>query len=329
MAFFTAYCRERARLLLPGLLCLGVFALVFYLYRVPAGAILYPLLLSLLMIAVFFLWDYIRALKKHRQLMLAAEEPENCSEALPSPAAALEQDYQVLIQAMERSRRQAEERSAAGFADTIDYYTLWAHQIKTPIASMRLSLQNEDSAFSRQMGLELGRIERYVEMALTYLRLDSETSDYVIRPCALDGLLRGTLRKFAGEFIARKLRLDYPGTEKTALTDEKWLSFVVEQLLSNALKYTPAGTVSVTVEEPLTLCIRDTGIGISPEDLPRVFEKGYTGYLGREDKRASGIGLYLCGRICKNLGHRIRIESEPGRGTAVFVELDRKAVTLE
>ena len=110
------------------------------------------------------------------------------------------------------------------------------------------------------------------------------------------------------------------------VTDEKWLSFVIEQLLSNALKYTASGGITISLEQPATLCIRDTGIGIAAEDLPRVFEKGYTGYNGRSDKRASGIGLYLCRRICYNLGHAISIESEAGCGTVVKLDLAQKSL---
>ena len=107
------------------------------------------------------------------------------------------------------------------------------------------------------------------------------------------------------------------------MTDEKWLSFVIEQILSNALKYTREGSVTIYVREPKTLCIEDTGIGIAKSDLPRVFEKGYTGYNGRTDKRASGLGLYLCRRICDSLGAKINISSEVRRGTLVSVDLEQ------
>ena len=211
----------------------------------------------------------------------------------------------------------------------MDYYTLWAHQIKTPIASMSLRLQEEDTAQSRALLSDLGRIERYVSMVLTYLRLEGSSTDYVIRKTDLDSVLRPVFKQFAGEFISRKLKLDYTPVNVNVLTDEKWLSFVVEQLLSNALKYTPKGSVSVYLEEPSVLCIRDTGIGIAPEDLPRVFERSYTGLTGRADKRASGLGLSLCKRVCDNLGHGITIESVPGQGTTVRVDLGTRKVNIE
>lgn len=215
------------------------------------------------------------------------------------------------------------------YTDMIDYYTVWAHQIKTPIASMRLMLQNEDSDLARDLCADLLRIEQYVQMVLCYLRLDSDSTDYVIRQCDLDRIVRQAVRKFAGQFIRKKIRLNYDPVCVRVLTDEKWLLFVLEQVLSNALKYTQTGQVRIFLEEPKTLCIQDTGIGIAPEDLPRVFEKGYTGYNGRLDQRASGIGLYLCSRICRNLGHGLRIQSVLGQGTTVRIDLDSREMKFE
>ena len=148
-------------------------------------------------------------------------------------------------------------------------------------------------------------------------------SDYVIRTCAVDDVVRAAVRRFAGEFIDRRIALDYTPVEWETVTDGKWLTFVVEQLLSNALKYTGQdGTVRI-YREGDDLCIRDSGMGIAPEDLPRVFDMGYTGQNGRLDRRSSGIGLYLCRRICRNLRHEIRIESVPGVGTTVYLTLGR------
>ena len=223
-----------------------------------------------------------------------------------------------------------ENRMESRYTDLIEYYTVWAHQIKTPIASMHLSLQEEDSPFSRELTEELQSIEQYVDMVLCYLRLDSSSTDYLIRSCDLDAILRQAVRKFASQFIRRRIKLVYEPTGFSVLTDEKWLLFVLEQLLSNAIKYTKGGgTVSITMNEPGILCISDTGIGIAPEDLPRIFEKGYTGYNGRGDKKASGIGLYLCRRICGNLRHRITARSALGNGTVICLDLNRTELERE
>ena len=194
---------------------------------------------------------------------------------------------------------------------------------------MRLNLQSEDTAFARRISEDLFRIEQYVEMVLCYLRLDSGSTDYIIREYDLDSIIKQAIKRFAPQFIRRRIQLFYEPVHASVLTDEKWLLFVMEQVLSNALKYTESGSITIVLEAPLTLCIRDTGIGIAPDDLPRIFEKGYTGYNGRSDKKASGIGLYLCRRICKNLGHTITALSSLDAGTEIRLGLAHEKIKIE
>ena len=326
---FGAYVRENRKVVIALTVYTAVFALIFWLYRLPLGAVGDAALVCLFLLLVWFAVDYRRFAVRLRLLRRLEQEITLSTEQLPEPDGALEAQYQALVRALDADRRAQMTRSQRSYQDLVEYYTVWAHQIKTPIAAMRLRLQSEDSDSSRRLLADLGRIEQYVEMVLTYLRLEGEGTDYVFREAKLDDVVRPALRRFAGEFIARRLTLDYTPTDVRVFTDEKWLSFVIEQVLSNALKYTPQGGVSVYVEEPKTLCIRDTGIGIAPEDLPRVFERSYTGLQGRADKRASGIGLYLCRRICRNLGHTITAESRPGEGTTVRIKLEEKKITVE
>lgn len=237
--------------------------------------------------------------------------------------------YRELVERLLKERRQQRDDLMIQYQDTIDYYTTWVHQIKTPIASMGLALQKEDTEDSRRLSEDLQRIEQYVDMVLTYLRLGSQETDYVFTQVNLDRLLRDCIKKYASQFIRRHLALYYQGVDCLVLTDEKWLSFVVGQVLSNALKYTRSGSVSIYMEAPLTLCIQDTGIGISPEDLPRIFEKGYTGYNGRSDKKATGLGLYLCKQVCDRLRHSITAQSLPGEGTTIRIGLRREVLEVE
>lgn len=176
--------------------------------------------------------------------------------------------------------------------------------------------------------MELMRIEQYVEMVLCFLRLDSDSTDYVLKEYRLDDIIRPAIRKLAPQFIMKKLSLVYDTIDRQVLTDEKWLGFVVEQVLTNAVKYTSSGSVKISCEDN-KLIIKDTGIGIAPEDLPRIFDKGYTGFNGRMDRKASGIGLYLCRRICSNLGHNITAASVPGQGTEIVIELERNKLEVE
>lgn len=329
MALFFRYLKARRRVLLAWGLFVLCFLISFLLYHLPVGAVLYPAGLCLLLGGLLTALDFRRVCRDHRRLLELQALPPNLTDDLPEPDGIGQEDYQALIDLLCRRQRETETQLSARFEDMVDYYTAWAHQIKTPIASMRLHLQNEDSPLARQLTGDLGRIEQYVEMALVYLRLDADSTDYVIGEYDLDAIVRGSVRRFAGEFIGRRLRLDYTPLETTVLTDEKWLSFVAEQVLSNALKYTRVGGVAIFLEEPKTLCIRDTGIGIAPEDLPRIFEKGYTGVNGRRDKGASGLGLYLCRRICQNLGHTITAQSIPDEGTVIRIDLSHRELRLE
>ena len=178
-------------------------------------------------------------------------------------------------------------------------------------------------------GVGGGRFHQYADMALNYLRLDEGGSDLVIRPCALDGVIRQCVHKFAPQFVQKRLYLRYDGCDVTVLTDEKWLAFIIGQLLSNAVKYTDTGGVTVTVEPGPVLRIADTGIGIAAEDLPRIFEKGFTGYNGRTDRTATGLGLYLCRRAADMLHHRLWAQSEPGAGSVFCLDLHRDELGVE
>ncbi|MBR5702612.1 MAG: sensor histidine kinase [Oscillospiraceae bacterium] len=325
--FLRPWLRSRLPALGLFLLCCAVFAVVFRLYGLPLGAVGYPALICAVLWLIFALFRFRRAWRKHR--ILSALTAALTEDMLPEADAFEDLDYRRIIALLQEARLAREAEAQRKTADMTEYYTLWAHQIKTPLAAMRLTLQNEDSPLSRRLTAELGRVDRYVEMVLAYLRLDASATDYVLREYDLDPILRAAVKKFSGEFIDRRLALDLQPTGLRVLTDEKWLSFVLEQLLSNALKYTPTGKISIYAEEPAVLCIADTGIGIAPEDLPRIFEPGFTGLNGRTDKRASGLGLYLCRRVCRNLGHGISAESEPGAGTVLRLDLSRKPLQSE
>lgn len=325
MKLFLRYLQSKLGVILLFLAFGAVLAFSFVLYRLPAEAVLYPAALCVLLGVGVLLLDFFRVRRRHMVL----RDLKEIDAELPEVRDIEAEDYREIVRLLREANREARTRSETDMAAMVDYYTLWVHQIKTPIAAMRLRLQEEDSELSRALLSDLGRIERYVSMVLTYLRLENGATDYVIRETDLDSVIRPVLRQFAGEFISRKLKLDYTPAGRKVLTDGKWLSFVVEQVLSNALKYTPEGSVSISMEDPATLVIRDTGIGIPPEDLPRVFERNYTGLAGRADTRASGIGLSLCKSVCDRLGHTISIESTPGEGTSVRIDLSARKLEIE
>lgn len=186
--------------------------------------------------------------------------------------------------------------------------------------------EKQDAAVCRQ---ELFKIENYVEMALNYLRFEEMSNDLVLERNSLEQLVRQVVKKYAAIFIYNHISIQLEHLDYTVLTDEKWFCFVLEQILSNALKYTKQGSVKISAEESangLRVLVKDTGIGIRSEDLPRIFEKGFTGYNGRMDKKASGLGLYLCKGVCEKLGHGISVASKEGEGTTVMITLQCEKV---
>lgn len=329
MRLFLHYLKQRWRGIAVGILFCGIFAATFALYHLPFAAILYPAAICGALGLLLLIVDFRRVQEKHKKLTRIHSMTDAMVENFPPIEGVEDADYQQIIRLLREEQADFRTLTSKRYEDMVDYYTIWAHQIKTPIASMRLTLQNEDSPLSRKLSGDLFRVEQYVEMVLMFLRLDSDSTDYVIREYDLDTIVRQAVRKFAGEFISRKLQLVYEPINVKVITDEKWLLFVIEQILSNALKYTPSGSITISLEAPKMLCIRDTGMGIAPEDLPRIFEKGYTGYHGRADKKASGIGLYLCKRICTNLGHSISAEAFPDAGTAIRIDLSQYKMNAE
>lgn len=328
MKLFLLYLKRHYKIVLM-LLCFGgIFAWVFSLYSLPVEAVGYSLALCAAVGLALLVVGFVLHLCRHLRLRDLQKTVTVSLDGLPEPAGALEADYQELLRILRGHAVLLKTEGENGRRDAVDYYTLWAHQIKTPISAMRLLLQSPD-VDTAQLEAELFQIEQYVGMVLSYQRLDDGASDYLFREYDVDEIVRGCVRRFARLFILRQISLDFTGTGLRSVTDEKWLDFVIGHLLSNALKYTPCGGRIRIYGELETLCIADNGIGIRDEDLPRVFEKGFTGYNGREDKKSTGIGLYLCRRACANLGHGISIASRQGKGTTVRLDLSAYTGIIE
>ena len=352
MKIFGDYLRRHLGGIGIFLACCGIFVLVFSLYDLPAEAVLYGGVLSAVLYLFWFLMHFRKYYQKCRTLRQMQQEIVITTQYLPSPEDVSEQAYQELVELLYQKQQELTQEWQVRYSDMMEYYTAWTHQMKTPIAAMRLHLQAADTPENHILLEDLQRIEQYVEMVLCYLRLDSDSTDYLFVRCDLDSVVRQAVRRFSSQFIHRKIRLEYEPLGCRVLTDEKWLLFVLEQVLSNALKYTRTGGIEIWLEDergnrvsenpnlkqntapgicntaPATLVIADSGIGIQPEDLPRIFEKGYTGVNGREDNRATGIGLYLSRKILRKLGHEITVDSQVDKGTEVRMSLWKKDLEM-
>lgn len=324
------YMRDRLFHIVLVLACPAVFALICALTGAPLAGVVYAGVLVLAG-AVIALWvDLPRYVRRHRELQSLLDSCLYAATVLPSPHGLLEEDWRALLLcAIDQSAGQADARDRDR-REREACVALWAHQIKVPLAAMRMLVQSEPGPTSDRLTAELFKVEQYVEMLLGYQRLTGPTTDFTLRECDVNAVMRASARRFAPLFIEKKLRLNYQETTLRALTDEKWLAFVLEQVLSNAVKYTRRGSVTLRADEAAhAIIVEDTGIGIAPEDLPRVFDHGYTGLNGRRDKRATGLGLYLSKRVLDQLGHTIAIASEPGRGTRVTIGLESLRMRAE
>ena len=273
----------------------GLFAVIFFmtfaLYHLPLAAIFYPVLLCFVTGMLFLVWDYRKFAVRHERLQQLSAMPFAVVTDFPEAVSALETDYQQIIVHLQDGQRRMKDEMSFQYQDMMDYYTVWAHQIKTPIAAMRLTLQNTDSFFSRKLSVELARVEQYVDMVLCYLRLDTDTRDYVIAVYDLDDILRQALRKFAGQFIGKKIHLDYQPLNAQIMTDEKWLLFVIEQILSNALKYTQQGCVSIYLESPKILCIVIRVWGLHRRICLEYSRRGIPGIMAERIKKPADWGF--------------------------------------
>ncbi|MBO4989845.1 MAG: sensor histidine kinase [Clostridia bacterium] len=302
-----------------------IFFIVAYLYRFSVEAVLYATLLCAVLGTVFVGIHFSHYCKKHDERLRLLEYAKTLQ--LPPPQNLTEADLFAVIEALREQCKLDFERKQREKTEYLDYYTMWMHQIKTPIAAMGLMLQGEDTKENRALSSELFRIEQYVDMALWYLRTD-DLSDLVFKSYDLNKIVKDAVKKFAPLFIAKKIKLDYIPASVAVITDQKQLSFLIEQLLANAIKYTEKGTITIKVEDKI-LIIADTGIGIAKEDLPRIFEKGYTGYNGRLERKSTGIGLYLCRRVAEKLSHKLSVTSELGKGSTFFIDLNTYRLQAE
>lgn len=317
---------------------------LLYMYLIGARKqnVVYAAVLDAMIIIITVLAGFLGYSSKVKALSNALERPVEEQAQLPEATDDVEILYHRLLENQSIARSESESSAAIRQSQMRDYYSMWVHQIKTPISAMKLLLEAEREELGQlicddeqsqcllsdnmdSFEDELFRIEEYVSMALQYQRVSSTENDFVLEKVSVDGVIRDTIKKYAKIMIRRHIGMNYSGTVQEVYTDGKWLAFILEQLLSNAIKYTPQGFVKIETAKKANLffiTIKDTGIGIKAEDLPRVFEKGYTGYNGHADKKATGIGLYLCRQMADKLGHTIRIESEIGKGTKVWIGFD-------
>jgi len=205
-----------------------------------------------------------------------------------------------------------------------EYIEMWVHEIKTPIASTKLLIENNNNEITRKIDTQIDRIENFVEQVLYYSRSDEVGKDYIIKKIDLSQVVKNVIKKNQRDFISKKISLQLGEIDEVIYSDTKWVEFILNQIVGNAVKYSKGKEDKVKIESKnignaVVLTIEDNGVGIVEKDLKRVFEKGFTGENGRKFGKSTGIGLYLCKKLCGKLGLGLDIESEENKGTKVSI----------
>ena len=318
MEILKKYLKKNIKVYILFVVFIAIFFIMFYLYNLPLEALVYTGSFCFLTALIASFLDFINYRESYKKLKFLEKNILNDLEAFPKSLDIRVDYYRNIIEKLYEELEKLAQENRQKNTDMIDYYSMWVHQIKTPIAAMNFLLDNEE-VDQKNLQQELFKIERYVEMVLTYIRLDSISSDYVITKINLDEVVKDSVKKYATIFINKKIKLNYVSHETMVISDKKWLSFAFEQILGNSVKYTSTGGEIIIETCENKLVIKDNGIGIKEEDLPRIFEKGFTGFNGRYEKKSSGLGLYLCKKTLDKLGHHIEISSKVGEGTRIEI----------
>ena len=318
MEILKSYLKKNIKVYILFVVFIAIFFIMFYLYNLPLEALIYTGSFCFLASVIASFSDFVNYRESYKKLKFLEKNILNDLEDLPKSLDIRIDYYHKIIEKLYEELEKLTQENRQKNTDMVDYYSMWVHQIKTPIAAMNFLLDNEE-VDQKILQQELFKIERYVEMVLTYIRLDSISSDYVITKINLDEVVKDSVKKYTTIFINKKIKLNYVSHETMVISDKKWLSFAFEQILGNSVKYTSTGG-EITIETcENKLIIEDNGMGIKEEDLPRIFEKGFTGFNGRYEKKSSGLGLYLCKKTLDKLGHHVEISSKVGEGTRIEI----------
>ena len=290
----------------------ALYFLSFYLYHLPLSYFWISLLFNLTLLLILSIWLFIQFWKK--LLLIQNFFFVQDLDDLSSPS---ELAYQQLIEQLivAESEKGLEEKSRMESLQTM--VKMWSHQMKVPLSALSLMAQT-DQLDRQEVRQQLLRLENYLDTLLTYLKFSQHKDDFRFEALSARSLVVDLVKKYRVSCLAKELSVEVSGDWQLK-SDKKWLSFAISQILDNAIKYSKrGGHIQVQLDED-GIQISDTGMGILPEDLPRLFEEGFTGYNGHEHKKATGLGLYMTKQVLDKLDLAIRVHSQVEEGTQVFI----------
>lgn len=325
------YLRDTYLYLLMAAAVLVVIYLFLSVFNIPPNAILFVMILIALLLTSIFMREYFKRKKYYTTLLELFDKLDKkflISELMEEGSFADSAIFYDIMRRANKSMNDEVARYKLQAQDYADFLESWVHEIKTPIASARLTIENNRNNVTESIEEDLNRIENYVQSTLYYARSSIVEKDFLIKKVTLDTLVKQALRENSKLLIGHKIAVSMEGLDAYAFTDPKWVLFILGQLVANSVKYAQAQQAQLCfigkeTAQGTVLQIRDNGIGISLADLPRVFEKGFTGQHGRTYAKSTGMGLYLCKKLCDKLGINITASSENGTCiTLVFPKTD-------
>lgn len=317
------YWKNRIPFLLTNLICMVALTVFLLVCDISIAAVLLILVVwALVLLAGLFL-TYWKRDRQMRQLLDMAEQLSErylISEVMELPEQAEDQVYYRLLKMAGKSMLEQISEVKRERLEYKEYIEQWIHEIKTPITAMKLLCENHRTDWTKELLLELEKTNRFTEQALYFARSEYTEKDYSVREIALAQIVHQAIADNKYLLLQSGMRLEVEEIQDTVYSDEKWVRFILNQLIANAVKYRAGQPVlrfsTCRQQDQVVLTVEDNGIGISPADLPRIFEKGFTGQNGRIVHQSTGIGLYLCKRLCEKLGIGISANSE-GKGTTI------------
>lgn len=317
------YWKKRIPFLLTNLVCMVALTVFLLVCGNSISAVLLILVVwALVLLTGLFLTYWTRKRQMQKLLDMAGQLSERylISEVIELPEQAEDQVYYQLLKMAGKSMLEQIGEVRRERLEYKEYIEQWIHEIKTPITAMKLLCENHRTDWTKELLMELEKTNRFTEQALYYARSEHTEKDYSVREMALAQVVYQAIADNKYLLLQSGVRLEVEEMEDTVYSDEKWVRFILNQLIANAVKYRSEQPVlrfsTRRQQDQVVLKVEDNGIGISPADLPRIFEKGFTGQNGRMVQQSTGIGLYLCKRLCDKLGIGIAVESSE-QGTAI------------
>lgn len=324
---FVEYFKEKAIFIIINVLALTLTSYLLNGLNVSSYAIFLVCILNFLSNISFFIYDYLRKNKRYNSLLKKLYELDKkyfIGDVISSGEFLEDKILTEVIEKSTKSMKDDISDAVRNVTEYKEYIELWVHEIKTPIATCKLLIENNENEITQSIEEEISKVENYIEQVLFYARSNVVEKDYLIKEINLKDSINSIIRKNANILIAKGIKVDIKDVEKIVYCDGKWIEFILGQIISNSIKYMDKKEsilkiYSETIGNDILLKVCDNGIGMDEKCVVKAFEKGYTGENGRKFGKSTGMGLYLCKKLCYKLGLGISIKSKEGEGTEVSI----------